>query len=118
MTNEEQSRAIDSAVRYAKEEESERCALLAETLASIHEASAARARKEGSYVVRALWPFGARSVVVRPGAERTARIMEAAASSLRVVATACRAGWDPRTIVEQDPNEQAHFAPPTGGPLE
>jgi hypothetical protein len=96
MTNEEQSKAIDSAVRYAIDEERERCALNAEQLADIHEASAAKMRKDGSFVVRALWPFGKKVVCVRPAWENNARIIEAAAHGVRVVAAGIRSGYDPR----------------------
>lgn len=81
-------------------DERERCALLNEALAKIHEDNAQRIRKDGSYTVRALWPFWSKVVVVKPGWEREARVLEAAGRSLRVVARGCREGWDPRGKLE------------------
>lgn len=97
LTEDEIAKMLDGARR----DETERCALLNERLADIHEASATRTRKEGSYEVRALWPFGAKIVCVKPGWERNARIYEAAAHSLRTVARCVRAGHDPRKIDER-----------------
>ncbi len=84
----------------------ERCALLAEGLAAIHEASAARIRREGTFTYG--W-FG-RKKRVAPAWERAAKDMEAAAHGLRTIARGCRAGWDPRKC-EPDPNEKIEVNP-------
>lgn len=80
--------------------ERERCASIAEDLAKHWEASAAKIRADGSYTVRALWPFGKKITCVRPGWERAARDVEAGVHGLRTVARliktgATRRSWTP-----------------------
>lgn len=94
LTEDEIERMIVERVR----DERERCALLCEMLASIHEASAARIRKEKTFTTRAIWPPFKLMTFVAPGAERDARVLERAAHGHRVVANCIRRGYDPREI--------------------
>lgn len=93
LTEDELAEMID----MARADERERCALLAEALATIFERRAAQLRTEGSYTTRALWPLGKPVTCVRPSWEKAAKVREDAADALRnAIATGCRAGWDPR----------------------
>jgi hypothetical protein len=94
MTPEEQSQSIDNAVRTTREDESERCALLAEDLAGRWERSAAKARAEHTFKYG--W-FG-RKRAVMPRWEKFATDLDAAAHGLRTVARGCREGWDTRKL--------------------
>lgn len=94
-------------------DEAERCALLAEGLATRWERSARIMREKGTYETWSLWPFGKRVKCVAPSYERGAKELEAAAHGLRTVARLGREGADPRKfedeiIVPTDPI--------TGGP--
>lgn len=82
--------------RAHRADETERCALLNEQLATIHEASAARLRAEGSYTTRFLWFKPVR--YVRLQWERDARVLDRAAHGLRLVAHCIRMGYDPRKL--------------------
>lgn len=81
---------IDEAVA----DERERCAWLCDQLAERWEASAAKLRVDGSFVVRALWPFGEPVTCVKPRWAQAAKDTDAAAHGLRTVARGIRAGWD------------------------
>jgi hypothetical protein len=88
--------------------ERERCALLAETLAMSYESRAKTYRKDGECTTRSLWPPFKKMTYVVPGIERSAKALDAAAAGLRVVALGCRLGWDPRT---PDENERTAWGP-------
>lgn len=95
---------INVMIMEARLDERERCAVLAEALATHYEASAERLRREGSYTVRALWPFGKLVTCIRPQWEAGAIQREAAAHGLRnAIARGCREGWDARKV---KPHEQ------------
>lgn len=89
-------------VAAARADEAERCALLNEMLAGMHERSAAKIRKDGSFTVRAVWPLLKKHTVVSQRWEQRARDVEAAAHSLRTVAKCIREGFDPRTLPDSD----------------
>lgn len=91
-------------------DETERCALLCDTLAAIHCDAAKRIRKSGEYTVRALWPFGKKVTFVRPGYEREAQKRDDVVYALEAMAKCMRAGYDPRKHIE-NPNEQIKFEP-------
>lgn len=93
-TDEEHQRELD----LVRKDSSERCALLCEAVAERRESMARELRTEGSFITREYWPFGKIITVVRPAFERTAQGQEAVAMSLRTLAMACRAGWDPRSL--------------------
>lgn len=70
--------------------ERERCARLAEELASRWEKSAVKMRDEGKYWGGFLW----KREFVRPNWEKGAKDIEAAADGLRTVARGIREGWN------------------------
>lgn len=88
--------------RNVREDERERCALLAEALATRFEASAARSRKDGSYTTMSIWPPFRNVVCVKPNWEKHAQALEAGAHALRyAIARGCREGWDPRKVADE-----------------
>jgi hypothetical protein len=88
--------------RTIREDERERCALLAEALATRFEASAVRSRKDGSYTTMSLWPPFRSVTCVKPNWEKHAQALEAGAHALRyAIARGCREGWDPRKIKDE-----------------
>jgi hypothetical protein len=99
-------------VAAMREAEVERCARLNEALATRWEASAAKIRREGTFVTGG-WIFP-KMIRVALKWERAARDLEAAAHGLRTCAQMMRGGYDPlkvpgNTIVATDPA--------TGGPI-
>ena len=92
---------MDEAIAHAVADERERCVVLCDELAAIHDACARRMRELGSY--KPFWPFAARRI--KPAWERSAQHQDGAARSLRVIANCARIGYDPRKQ-EIDPTEQ------------
>lgn len=90
--------AREDDLMLARRDEIERCSMLNDMLAGIHEASAARIRKAGEFTTRSIWPPFKKVTFVMPRAEKDAQIIEAAARSLRASAACMRAGYDPRTV--------------------
>ena len=94
-------------------DEVERCALLAEALATVHERKAVELRTH-TYSTRSLWPPFKRYDIVMPGYEREAKLRDQAASSLRTVAECMRRGYDPRDL---EPDETQKIDPDTEAKL-
>lgn len=86
----------------AVDAERERCALLAEQLAAIHQKTADRWRAEGTYTTRAIWPPFKKLTLVTPAAERGAKQIEACVRSLRVIAGCIRLRYDPLNMLKPD----------------
>lgn len=86
--------------------ERERCALLCEQLAAIHQKSADRIRKEGTYTGRSIWPPFKRVTHVAPAAERGAKQIEGSVRSLRVIAGCIRLRYDPHEMLKPDDIER------------
>lgn len=92
--------------RAAIMDERERCALLNEALADIHQKSADKFRVLGRYTTRAIWPLFKKVTCVLPGHERAARDIENVVRSLRTVAECIRKGYDPRDKQRADELEK------------
>ena len=80
--------------------ERDRCAAILEAVAQNWERSAAEARKEGTFTVRALWPLFKLTDVGRPGYERAARNLEDCAATLRIIKRHVESGLEPPRPVD------------------
>ena len=87
--------------------ERERCARLAETLAISNETRAEMYRKDGKMTTCSFWPPFKKTTYVDPDIEHSAQMLDLAAIALHTVALGCRAGWDPRPV--PDENERIVF---------
>lgn len=88
------------AARYLATDEVERCALLAEALATVHELKADEFRKLGAYSTRSIWPPFRVHTFIKPGYQREIDLREQAAGSLRTIAKCMRLGYDHRDLSE------------------
>lgn len=92
------NRVHDSIVEHAVTDERERCAKIAEEMASTYRAQAALVRATHTFTTRELWPPPFRKVTcVMPRWEQYARDMEAAAHSHGVVARCILRGYRPHS---------------------